>query len=377
MALTFLPHQTSFGTEYGTHLTYPVAGFAESLCPACRGEDEPSHPRAAIWGQKGKVERYYWREIFRTYLSSVEQWMIESEITVTDIVEFEAHHPRQSKRLKAAARKIWQTRHKNNPKYDLSESTEASFLAEITVPETDLRADYTQLERGSQRIGKWLADSGQYVSAEELARQHYKKQGYDVWECERRLISVLTGIFLQPVIQDPQDPRVRLVMRGSTRGWSTASPSTPIIQFLLPEDFGTAEYFQRRQVALNSAIENLRETTNLATRLEELLLPSTSLRDYLWVNEDDAIQLARAALRIIPPDTILACISWVIRDFWHRQPGWPDLLLLKPNRYRFVEVKSSHDKLSLEQMQWFRWAITEAKIPAEICRIRRSRSSPR
>ncbi len=56
---------------------------------------------------------------------------------------------------------------------------------------------------------------------------------------------------------------------------------------------------------------------------------------------------------------------------WNRQPGWPDLLLQSSSEYRFAEVKSPHDKLSLEQLQWFRWAVTEAEIPCEICRVRR------
>ncbi|MFX0210685.1 MAG: hypothetical protein ACFFDT_32195, partial [Candidatus Hodarchaeota archaeon] len=34
-------------------------------------------------------------------------------------------------------------------------------------------------------------------------------------------------------------------------------------------------------------------------------------------------------------------------------------------------VKSPNDKLSLEQMQWFEWAIEKVKIPCEICRIKK------
>ena len=69
LATQFLPHQTRKGSEYGTRKRHPVAGFAPNLCPTCRGEPEPACPMAAVPGRKGKIERYYWREITKTYHS--------------------------------------------------------------------------------------------------------------------------------------------------------------------------------------------------------------------------------------------------------------------------------------------------------------------
>ena len=63
LALTFLPHQVHHAQEYGTRKQFRVTGFAPKMCAECREEIEMPHPRAAIYGQKGKVERYYWREI--------------------------------------------------------------------------------------------------------------------------------------------------------------------------------------------------------------------------------------------------------------------------------------------------------------------------
>jgi hypothetical protein len=64
LALMFLPRQVNFAQEYGTRQQFRVTGFAAHMCAECRGETEMPHPRAAIYGQKGKVERYYWREIY-------------------------------------------------------------------------------------------------------------------------------------------------------------------------------------------------------------------------------------------------------------------------------------------------------------------------
>jgi len=90
------------------------------------------------------------------------------------------------------------------------------------------------------------------------------------------------------------------------------------------------------------------------------------------VNDDEAVELGRIALRVMPQSLVLKCIGWAVRDFWNRQPGWPDLFVFRTNEFQFVEVKTPHDKLSLEQMSWFKWAIEEAAIPCEIFRLRKA-----
>lgn len=159
-------------------------------------------------------------------------------------------------------------------------------------------------------------------------------------------------------------------MRGSTVGWRHGAQA-PLIQFLLPEDFGTASFYERRRSEFDAHFAGLEQAADLGQVFEALLEGAGTLRDYLWVAEDDAEELARAALSTIPKDVILRMIRWVVADFWHRQPGWPDLLLLRSAEYRFVEVKSPNDKLSLEQMQWFEWALVDAEeaVPCEVCRI--------
>lgn len=372
LAITFLSHQTRFGSEYGTHKRYPVSGFVPGLCAECRGEAEEPHPRAAIYGQKGRVERFYWREIYKTYLTMARDWMLKHGIQVRDVLELESRFLDETKKMKKEARRLWQEQHKHDPKYDTSELTEIAFLQEVSVPQREIEASYVQIERSDQKLGKWINEAGNPVSAEDIAAEHYRKGGFSVWTCERRLIAMLVGTFCCPVIQDPTDPRIQTVMRGSTRGWTSQNRDTPLISFPLPEDFGSREFYFRRKVEFRELISELRETDDLGALFEELLEPSTLLRDYLWVNEGEAVGLARAALKVIPHSMIVDFVDWAIRDFWQRQPGWPDLLLLRSDEFLFSEVKSPHDKLSLEQMQWFRWAVEEAGVACEICRVRRA-----
>ena len=371
LSITFLPHQTTDALESGTRKRYKVSGFEPNLCAECRGVKEEPHPRAAIWGQKGKVERFYWREIFKTYCEEALKWGTKTGINFRSIMDFEAHHAEKSKELKREAKKHWQDIHKRSPKYDILERTEASFLSKIKIPINEIKAKYIKEEKDGQNIGKWIDQSGQHSSAEEISKQHYEALGYDVRKCERKLISMLVGTFLYTVIQGPDDPRNRIVFRGSTRGWTPKNRNTPNINFLLPEDFGSNEYYKRREKAFNDWFEVL-DNTDLLGDFEMLLEPSTTLRDYLWVNDDSAVELARWALRIIPQEHIMNFLKWSIQDFWSRQPGWPDFLAYKNVEYLFIEVKSPLDELSLEQMNWFEFAI-ETNIPCEICRIKKAR----
>ena len=369
LVLTFLPHQTKFGTEYGSQKRYPVSGFATKICAECRGEKEEAHPKAAIYGRKGKIERYYWREIYKTYLSMVLDFIIQNNKHVKNIIEFERRFKATSKKMKRSASKIWQINHKENPKYDTTEITESKFLSQVPIPEIVVYAQYTQIQKGKQRVGKWISDSGEKTTIEEIATEHYRKLGFNVYRCERKLISSLVGTFCFPIIQDPGDPKNLIAMRQSTKGWTSTTKNTPLVFFSRPQDFGSHAYFNRRNQEFSKLFMELRKVDELRPIFDQLLEPSTSLRDYLWVNDDDSIELTRIALKVIPKEIIVDLIEWTIKHFWERQPGWPDLLIVKSDQYRFVEVKSPNDELSLDQMQWFRWAIEKEKIPCEICRV--------
>lgn len=372
LARQFLPHQLHEGREDGTRKRYPVAGFAPGLCPACRNEDQPPHPMAAVRGRKGKIERFYWREITKTYHAFARAWLIENSEHASDILEFQKRFPDTAKDLRKRARQHWQREHKSKPKYDLSEPTQQDLHDDVDVPESVVHAPYGQVQRADQRLGKWQNSAGELVSAEAIAKDYYWSQGWTSYDCERKLISVLYGTFCFPVVQALDDPLIIVGYRNSTRGWTKAKPDTGLIAIPLPQDFGSPVHFQRRSSEYSRLFSCLRGEC-LSDLFEEWLEPSKNLRDYLWVNEDAAVTLARKALRVIPVADILGWIEWAAGDFWQRQPGWPDLFLVRDTSFRFVEVKSPLDKLSQEQLRWFRWALGEARVPCEVCRVRKSK----
>jgi hypothetical protein len=341
------------------------------MCAECRGEKEEAHPRAAIYGQKGKIARYYWREIFKTYCEYALEWLHQNSEQVKDILEFQAKFPEEAKEFKRKARKHWQTVNKQNPKYDLKEKTESEFLSEVKVPVTIIKAGYRKIEKNGQKIGKWLNQAGELVAVEKIATEWYISNEYRVLACERLFISVWVATFLAHTIQDIDDSRVRQTFRNSTRDWASRNRKTQLIAINLPEDFGSSEYYKRRGVALQDGIQRMRVAHDLETLFNELLNESESLRDYLWVNDDIAVESARTALEVLPKDLVISCVAWAVQDFWKRQPGWPDLFVYRNNDFMFVEVKSPLDELSQEQMNWFKWASEEIHIPCEICRVNR------
>ena len=60
-----------------------------------------------------------------------------------------------------------------------------------------------------------------------------------------------------------------------------------------------------------------------------------------------------------------------MQDYWDRYLGWPDLLLHREGEFRFVEVKSSSDRLSDDQKRWIADDHDVLKLPFSIAKIHR------
>ncbi len=361
-ALRHLPHQVRFGCVLETQERVPVSGFADKMCAECRGAREQPHPKAAIYGVKGKVERFYWREILKTQL----------ELSAVQFGQSGSPSAAETRRLHREALDKWKQIHKATPKYDTSEPTEASFLREIAVPTRVVVGDYSPIEKDGQKVGKWKAPDGRLLSPEDLVALEAEAQGYLALRCERTLISCLIATLLGLVIQDPADPEVRSTYRASTSGWTPSKRNTAPIEIVLPTDFGTSGYSLRRADRIQEELAGLADAQSLLQEFDLRLSATESLRDYLWVAEPAVVERTRVALLHLPPEVVLKSVTWAIGHLWDRIPGWPDLLLLSSDAYRFSEVKSPHDELSAEQAQWFRWARGPAAISCEIVRVRKN-----
>ena len=369
LAATFLPHEIDFARDSETGEAVLTDGFSDGLCSMCRGELESAHPGAAIWGRKGKVQRYYWREIQKTYYELVLDHLGPSAHH-RSVVSYEENHPEACVALRKRAIRHWQTIHKTQPKYDLKERTEAEFLSAVPIDIRELRAGYEQLRKDGQTIGRWVVRPGQLGSVEEFVTNWFESEGCEVLRCERTSISAWVATFLGIPIQDPTDPLSQVVMRGSTIGWAPQRRDTPLISFRLPYDFGKPNYCKRRRRAIDSWLMGMRVAKRIETLFDGLLAETEMIRDYLWVADASSVDRARRALQVLPREFVVRSVEWAIRDFWQRQPGWPDLLVARDREYRFVEVKSPYDELSQEQMRWFEWASHEG-VSCEIAKVKR------
>jgi hypothetical protein len=315
------------------------------------------------------VERYYWREITKTYYELCLAWLSNNNHSITSSLDFEGRFKDQARVFKKQARDTWRRRHKEAPKYTTKEETEREFLSRVSVAEERVECEYAPEQRGNAKIGKWRNSAGGLSGAEEVAEEHYRSLGYSTLRCERRFISTWVAVFLTRELQDTGDPQVRQVMRSSTKGWSPNNRNTPRIIFNWPTDFGSGAYYARRKSLLEAQIKSIGASSDLREEFDSLLPESESARDYLWVNSDQIADDVRLALSVLPAPIIAGCIEWAIQDFWHRQPGWPDLFVYNNHEFFFAEVKSPYDELRQKQMNWFGWAVREAKIPCRICRI--------
>jgi hypothetical protein len=100
---------------------------------------------------------------------------------------------------------------------------------------------------------------GALVSAEEFAERHFTAKGYQVIHSESRPFHALFGIYMFLLIQDPGDPRNRMVTFGSRTAFDTKTKAPPIWTSL-PEDFGTSGYYTHRRRQIRKHLSSLDES---------------------------------------------------------------------------------------------------------------------
>lgn len=361
-----LPHQTRQAGGPGFRRV-PVDEFGLNICHHCRGKVLPPAPRAKLPGQKGKVQRFYWREINRTYYEKVAAWLDECDLDL-DLLEFQKQHPKEAALLKKESLCYWQEVHQKDPLYNTKERDQQTFLEGTPIPILEITAPYeVVIAPNGHRLGRFRLEEGDLVSVEGYARHYYKKEGWQPHDCERRLIATLCAVYMSPVYQDPTDERLMTGYRASTHPASREG-NPHVIAVSMPDDFGQPSNFQRRHRAYEKRLKELVNVTDPMKEFDRLIGFSAPIRDYLEVHETE-INLARIALFVIPFPVVRSMLEWAIQHFWSRQHGWPDLLLVRDGAYKFAEVKSQNDRLSQEQMQWFSWATLEAQIPCEVLMV--------
>ena len=94
-----------------------------------------------------------------------------------------------------------------------------------------------------------MLDGEEPVSVEKFVSRYFERQGFQVLSTENAPLHVLFGVYMWPLIQDPEDPRSRRIGFGNRHGFDGTEQSE-IIWTLLPEDFGKSTYGRRRRAAI-------------------------------------------------------------------------------------------------------------------------------
>jgi hypothetical protein len=332
----FLSHQLGRGSDLETRRGFRVThGFQPRVCAECRGLPAPNFPVAAIYGRTSKISRYYWREIAFELFRRLDE--IPGEVNPALTSERRAE-------IEKAVMAEFTERHARQPKYAYLEQSQAAVIAATGTVVISMAATHVpQAGRGL------LIESGSgLVSPEKFAEEYFTAQGYECLHCESRPFHVLFGIYMFLLIQDPDDPRNRIVSFGSRTDYDNRVKGEPIHTFL-PEDFGAPGYFSRRRKEIGRHLAGLDDSDWL---FDYWARSSEDFRQYLWAHDPADVEVARRIRSILGLATLRKVLIYLVRDYWGHFCGWPDLLVFRPGEFFFVEVKSSRDKLSEDQKRW-------------------------
>ncbi|GAI35417.1 unnamed protein product, partial [marine sediment metagenome] len=206
-------------------------------------------------------------------------------------------------------------------------------------------------------------------TVEEYARLYFQEKGHNVLETESIPFHVIFGTYMWILIQDLRDSKNRLVMFGDRIAYDKKEKGKEI-RTILPEDFGTSGYYKRRQVDIIKHINDLaRDDSDLMWLFEYWIDPSFELRNYLWAHREDDICKAKIIVRKLGLEVIKNILHYLVKDYWSRYLGWPDLFVYNENEYFFMEVKSSNDKLSDNQKNWIKGNYEELKLPFKLLKF--------
>lgn len=338
--------------------------FVAAACPACRGKAQPPYPLAEIHGRTGKVERYYWREI---ELATVRRFA--GSCSISDAGSYRAACEQLTSEYRATRASILaehQQLHRTKPLYDFGPSV-ASQLQALGIEVVNLHGTYV---RGAGK-DRPIFHNGDRMSVEAFAASKLREAGNRVIPTESRPFHALFGTLMWSWVQDPADPRVRVVGFGGRDG--VGADARGIIWTGLPDDFGFPGHADRRRGALAKHLKEIRpDTADLLWLFNYWTRYSHPLRQYLWAYERRDLVRARIILRVLGPTRIREILTYLVDGYWQRYLGWPDLLAWNRRReFFFAEVKSSSDRVREDQLRWLKDNAAILRLPVKIIKVHR------
>ena len=365
-AKRFLPHQIDSATDDKTGQRVASGGFAAGLCNECRGLPAVPSPRAEGYRSGGKVERYYWREIYMEWQRRLDAWCVarglernSREIQVLERSEAIRREVVNEMRASAAA----------NPKYDMTERSAADVLAAAGVETIDMQGTYVA---DTQEAA--LLRGGEVMDVEEYVQRELQDDGWTAIRCESRPFHALFGCLMWLWVQDSADPLNRIVGLGGRDGIET--DGNGIVWTQLPEDFGHPNHALRRAADLDEHMEHFLpdDTEELLALFDYWLEPSLGFRAYLWAHDDDTTDTAIEIVETVGARTTKRILRFLAEGYWARYLGWPDFLVHRDAAWFLAEVKSSKDRLSGDQKAWFEANAAHLGLPAKVIKVHRTRT---
>lgn len=366
----FLAHQLDAGVEIETQERVPVTfGFQPRVCNACRDLPLVAAPSAAIPGRTSKIRRFYWRELYFLRTERLGDWRDQNPDASEEAVDA------ARKRIENAALDEVKALHGDTPKYSTREPSQAKILERYAV---EVEA-FSPVYAAEPKKGAVVVWEGAVVSPETFVARQYEAAGWSVMTLESAPLHALFGVMMWLLISHPGDPKVRPAGFGS-RTALEAREDVPMIVAHLPEDFGTKSYGRRRAEKIAEHLgflspDGFPDRGALLDLFDYWRHPSENLRQYLWAHRDGDVDRARRLIEILPPETILGILRYLVDDYWGHYVGWPDLLLCRGDAFMLIEVKSSSDKLSTEQMRWIADNHDILNLPFRVAKLHRTKSA--
>jgi hypothetical protein len=366
-ATRYLSHQIGYATDSDTQQEVEVTlGFQKNICNACRGLPVEAHPAAPIPGRTSKIARYYWREIAFETIPRFAEWAKEQRYS--DWLDALLTHKDKHRSFEKDVINEMKELHERSPKYTYKDTPQSEIVAQYNVEVVRLTGTYV---KGVERRAL-IVDGSTVCSPEEFVSRYFQRQGYRCLLTESRPFHVLFATFMWMLIEDADDPNVRLVGFGR-RDVLTEQGPAEMVWTLLPSDFGSRAYSGRRSKAVTEHISTLPDNKDdLLWLFEYWLELSEGLRQYLWAHDLKDIETARKIITILPMHKIIEVLRYLVTDYWQRYCGWPDALFYKRDEFFFAEIKSSNDVLSDDQKNWIRGNSTELQLPFKLIKIHKT-----
>jgi hypothetical protein len=366
----FLAHQLDHGVELETQKHTPVThDFQTNICNACRGLPLVPAPASAIPGRTSKIKRFYWRELYFAETERMAAWQRDNPYASPE--EIRSIHRCIEKEVLEEMKAL----HARQPKYDTREPSQSEIIDRYGVEVEAFHPRYLE----SPQKGAVVMWEAKPVSAEYFAARQYEASGWSVMPLESTPLHAFFGVMMWPLIQDPCDPKCRMVQFGPRTAFE-AGEEVSMVTTHMPEDFGAPGYGRRRVKEIKEHFaflspNGLSDRVILLDIFDHWRDPSENLRQYLSAHCTADVDRARRLIEILPAKAAIAILRYLVDDYWGRYVGWPDLLLWRNEAFMMVEVKSASDKLSADQMRWIADNNHILQLPFRIAKLHRTQSA--